>query len=162
VPGEDQRDWDFARAYGLDIIRTVQPPDGWEGEAYTGEGPAINSEWLDGLEVEAAKARAIAWLEAEGIGTRKVNYRLPDWLLWRQRYWGCPIPVVHCPDQGIVPVPEDQLPVLLPDDVEFRPTGESPLRYHPGFVHTTCPIDGGPAERETDTMDTFVDSSWYF
>jgi leucyl-tRNA synthetase len=162
VPGQDQRDWDFAAAYGLDIIRTVEPPPGWDGEAYTGEGPAINSEWLNGLGVDAAKARAIEWLEAEGIGARRVNYRLRDWLLSRQRYWGCPIPVVHCPVHGIVPVPEEQLPVLLPDDVEFRPTGESPLRYHEGFLHTTCPIDGGPAERETDTMDTFVDSSWYF
>ena len=162
VPGQDQRDWDFATAYGLPIIRTVEPPEGWEGEAYTGDGPAINSEWLDGLAVAEAKARAIDWLEEQGIGERKVNYRLRDWLLSRQRYWGCPIPVVHCPVDGIVPVPEDQLPVLLPDDVEFRPTGESPLRYHEAFLHTTCPMCGGPAERETDTMDTFVDSSWYF
>jgi leucyl-tRNA synthetase len=162
VPGQDQRDWDFAKAYDLPIVRTVQPPDDWEGEAYTGEGPAINSEWLDGLGVAEAKARAIDWLEQQGIGQRKVNYRLRDWLLSRQRYWGCPIPVVHCPTHGIVPVPEDQLPVLLPDDVEFRPVGESPLRLHAGFLHTTCPICGGPAERETDTMDTFVDSSWYF
>jgi leucyl-tRNA synthetase len=162
VPGQDQRDWDFARAYGLPIIRTVEPPPGWEGEAYVGDGPAINSRWLDGLPVAEAKAKAIDWLEAEGIGERKVNYRLRDWLLSRQRYWGCPIPVVHCPAHGIVPVPEDELPVLLPDDVEFRPTGESPLRYHAGFLHTTCPVCGGPAERETDTMDTFVDSSWYF
>ena len=162
VPGQDQRDWDFATAYDLPIVRTVAPPDGWDGEAYLGDGPAINSEWLDGLGVTEAKARAIAWLEAEGIGERKVNYRLRDWLLSRQRYWGCPIPVVHCPEHGIVPVPEDQLPILLPDDVEFRPTGESPLRYHEAFLHTTCPLCGGPAERETDTMDTFVDSSWYF
>jgi leucyl-tRNA synthetase len=162
VPGQDQRDWDFATAYHLPIVRTVQPPEGWEGEAYTGEGPAINSEWLNGLGVAAAKAQAIAWLEEHAIGGRKVNYRLRDWLLSRQRYWGCPIPVVHCPDHGIVPVPEDQLPILLPDDVEFRPTGESPLRYDEGFLHTTCPACGGPAERETDTMDTFVDSSWYF
>ena len=91
-----------------------------------------------------AKARAIDWLEEQGIGERKVNYRLRDWLLSRQRYWGCPIPVVYCPDHGIVAVPEDQLPVLLPDDVEFRPTGESPLRYHEGFLHTTCPVCGGP------------------
>jgi leucyl-tRNA synthetase len=163
VPAEDQRDWDFATAYGLDIIRTVQPPPDWDGEAYTGEGPRINSEWLNGIvETAEAKAKAVKWLESRGIGEGKVNYRLRDWLLSRQRYWGCPIPVVHCPVDGIVKVPEDQLPVLLPDDVEFRPTGESPLRYHEGFLHTTCPKCGRPAERETDTMDTFVDSSWYF
>jgi len=162
VPGQDQRDWDFARLHALDIIRTVQPPDGWEGEAYTGEGPAINSAWLDGLSVADAITSAIDWLEARGIGRRVVNYRLRDWLLSRQRYWGCPIPIVYCPDHGPVPVPESELPVLAPDDVEFRPTGESPLRFHEGFLHTTCPICGGPATRETDTMDTFVDSSWYF
>jgi leucyl-tRNA synthetase len=162
VPGQDQRDWDFARLHDLEIIRTVQPPDGWEGEAYTGEGPAINSAWLDGLPVAEAIARAIDWLEDQGIGRRVVNYRLRDWLLSRQRFWGCPIPIVYCPEHGPVPVPDDQLPVLAPDDVEFRPTGESPLRFHEGFLHTTCPICGGPATRETDTMDTFVDSSWYF
>ena len=162
VPGQDQRDWDFATAFGLPIVRTVQPPDGWEGEAYVGEGPAINSQWLDGLAVAEAKAKAIDWLETQGIGERKVNYRLRDWLVSRQRFWGCPIPVVHCPDHGIVPVPDDELPVLAPDDVEFLPTGESPLRHHEGFLRTTCPTCGGPAIRETDTMDTFVDSSWYF
>ena len=162
VPGEDQRDWDFARAYGLPIVRTVQPPDGWEGEAYLGDGPAINSEWLNGLDVARAKERAIGWLEDTGKGQRRVNYRLRDWLVSRQRYWGCPIPVVHCPADGIVPVPEKELPVLAPDDVEFRPTGESPLKAHAGFRSAVCPTCGGPAERETDTMDTFVDSSWYF
>jgi leucyl-tRNA synthetase len=162
VPGQDQRDWDFAEAYGLPIVRTVQPPEGWEGEAYVGDGPAINSEWLDGLEVAAAKERAIQWLEERSIGKRTVNYRLRDWLLSRQRYWGCPIPVVYCDEHGAQPVPEDELPVLLPDDVEFRPTGESPLVFHAGFLHATCPECGGPARRETDTMDTFVDSSWYF
>jgi leucyl-tRNA synthetase len=162
VPGQDQRDWDFAKAYDLPIVRTVQPPDGWEGEAYVGDGPAINSEWLDGKRKTEAIAAAIDWLEARAIGERKVNYRLRDWLVSRQRFWGCPIPVVYCPDHGIVPVPDDQLPVLAPDDVEFRPTGESPLKYHEGFLRTTCPICGGPAVRETDTMDTFVDSSWYF
>ncbi|MBV8159899.1 MAG: leucine--tRNA ligase, partial [Acidimicrobiia bacterium] len=167
VPGQDQRDWDFATAYGLPIIRTVQPPDDWEtsgsgGEAWTGDGPAINSEWLDGLDKEHAIKAAIEWLEAQAIGRRTVNYRLRDWLVSRQRFWGCPIPVVYCPDHGVVPVAVDELPVLAPDDVEFRPTGESPLRFHEGFLNTTCPIDGGPAVRETDTMDTFVDSSWYF
>ncbi|MHB1924631.1 MAG: leucine--tRNA ligase [Acidimicrobiales bacterium] len=162
VPGEDQRDWDFAQAYGLPIIRTVQPPEGWEGGAYTGPGISINSQWLDGMEMAEAKAAAISFLEEKGIGTRKVNYRLRDWLVSRQRFWGCPIPVIYCPDCGMVPVPEDQLPVLAPDDVEFRPTGESPLRYHEGFLHVDCPRCGGRAERETDTMDTFVDSSWYF
>jgi leucyl-tRNA synthetase len=162
VPGEDQRDWDFAKAYDLPVIRTVQPPDDWEGEAYTGDGPAINSEWLNGLDKPNAIKKAIEWLEEKGIGQRTVNYRLRDWLVSRQRFWGCPIPVVYCPDHGVVPVPDDQLPVLAPDDVEFRPTGESPLRFHEGFLNTTCPIDGGAAVRETDTMDTFVDSSWYF
>ncbi|HET7653261.1 MAG TPA: leucine--tRNA ligase [Acidimicrobiales bacterium] len=163
VPAEDQRDWDFATAYDLPIVRTVEPPDDFDGEAYTGDGPRINSEWLNGItDTQEAKAKAIDWLEQRGIGQRTVNYRLRDWLVSRQRFWGCPIPVVYCPDHGIVPVPEDQLPVLAPDDVEFLPTGESPLKHHPGFRNTTCPVCGGPAERETDTMDTFVDSSWYF
>jgi leucyl-tRNA synthetase len=162
VPGQDQRDWDFAKAYDLPIIRTVEPPADFDGEAYTGDGPAINSEWLDGLEVAPAKAKAIDWLEENGIGRRTVNYRLRDWLVSRQRYWGCPIPVVYCETHGMVAVPEDQLPVLAPDDVEFRPTGESPLTFHEGFRNTTCPDCGGPAVRESDTMDTFVDSSWYF
>ncbi|MBV9254675.1 MAG: leucine--tRNA ligase [Actinobacteria bacterium] len=162
VPGQDQRDWDFAKAYDLPIIRTVEPPADFDGEAYTGDGPAINSEWLNGLEVAPAKAKAIDWLEENGIGKRTVNYRLRDWLVSRQRYWGCPIPVVYCETHGMVPVPEDQLPVLAPDDVEFRPTGESPLTFHEGFRNTTCPQCGGPAVRESDTMDTFVDSSWYF
>jgi leucyl-tRNA synthetase len=165
VPAEDQRDWDFARVHGLPIVRTVQPPADWDadgGEAYTGDGEKINSGFLNGLDIATAKARAIDWLEEKGIGERKVNYRLRDWLVSRQRFWGCPIPVIYCPDHGAVPVPEDQLPVVAPDDVEFLPTGQSPLALHEGFLHTTCPICGGPARRETDTMDTFVDSSWYF
>ncbi len=163
VPGQDQRDWDFAKAYDLPIIRTVQPPADFGDDApYLGDGPAINSAWLDGLDVAAAKEAAAAWLEKNGLGRRTVNYRLRDWLLSRQRYWGCPIPVVYCEKDGVVPVPEDQLPILLPDDVEFRPTGESPLKFHEAFLNTTCPTCGGPATRETDTMDTFVDSSWYF
>ncbi|MFN2607204.1 MAG: leucine--tRNA ligase [Acidimicrobiales bacterium] len=162
VPGEDQRDWDFAVAHDLAVLRTVRPPEGWEGEAYTGDGPKINSRWLDGMAKGEAVTAAIDWLEAKGIGTRTVNYRLRDWLLSRQRFWGCPIPVVHCPQHGAVAVPDDQLPVLAPDDVAFRPTGESPLRFHEGFLNTTCPVCGEAATRETDTMDTFVDSSWYF
>ncbi len=171
VPAEDARDWDFARAYGLPVVRTVRPPDGWDehgapdggpGGAYTGAGEKINSEWLDGLDIPTAKARAIDWLEERSIGTRTVNYRLRDWLISRQRFWGCPIPVVYCPDHGIVAVPVSDLPVLAPDDVEFLPTGVSPLATNEAFLHTTCPTCGGPATRETDTMDTFVDSSWYF
>jgi leucyl-tRNA synthetase len=162
VPAEDDRDWDFAQAHHLPIVRTTQPPDGYDGGAWTGDGIKVNSGFLDGLDVAAATERAVAWLEESGIGARAVNYRLRDWLVSRQRYWGCPIPVVYCPVDGIEGVPEDQLPVLAPDDVEFLPTGESPLKRHPTFRHATCPKCGGPAERETDTMDTFVDSSWYF
>jgi leucyl-tRNA synthetase len=167
VPAEDTRDWDFAREYGLPVVRTVRPPEGWDqvggpGGAYTGAGEKINSEWLNGLDIPTAKARATEWLEAEGIGIRTVNYRLRDWLISRQRFWGCPIPIVYCAEHGVVPVPADQLPVLAPDDVEFLPTGQSPLATNPEFLFTTCPVCGGPATRETDTMDTFVDSSWYF
>ena len=162
VPGEDQRDWEFAVAHGLPIVRTVQPPEGWDGEAYSGEGPSINSEWLDGLGVADAIERAADWVESSGLGRRKVNYRLRDWLVSRQRFWGCPIPMVCCEACGYRPVPESELPVLLPDDVDFLPTGRSPLNAHEGFLATICPACDGPARRETDTMDTFVDSSWYF
>ena len=172
VPGEDQRDWDFAGIFDLPIIETVARPEGWDGEAYSGDGPHVNSSGgpgpdLDGLLKDEAKAAAMDWLEAEGLGGRTVNYRLRDWLLSRQRFWGCPIPIVYCGDGdgdgcGVVAVPDDQLPVLAPDDVEFTPTGQSPLLSHDGFLHTTCPSCGGPARRETDTMDTFVDSSWYY
>jgi leucyl-tRNA synthetase len=162
VPGEDQRDWDFATVFGLPIIETVQRPDGWDGEAYAGDGVHVNSGFLDGLSVAEAKDAAIDFLVEQGIGERKVNFRLRDWLVSRQRFWGCPIPVVYCGTCGVRPVPADQLPVVAPDDVEFRPTGQSPLQSHEGFLHTTCPDCHGPARRETDTMDTFVDSSWYF
>jgi leucyl-tRNA synthetase len=165
VPAEDERDWAFATRHGLPIVRTVQPPVDWEangGGAYTGPGLKINSEFLNGLDIDTAKAAAIEWLEEKGIGERKVNFRLRDWLISRQRFWGCPIPAVYCPVHGVVPVPESELPIVAPDDVQFLPTGQSPLAFHEGFLHTTCPICGGPARRETDTMDTFVDSSWYF
>ncbi len=168
VPGQDQRDWEFAEKFGLPIVRTVQPPEGWEGEAYTGAGPAINSAndevSLDGLEVAEAKTRIIAWLESKGVGRGTVNFRLRDWLLSRQRYWGCPIPIVHCPTDGEVPVPYDQLPVLLPDlrGADLKPKGVSPLAAAEDWVNVQCPTCGGPATRDSDTMDTFVDSSWYF
>lgn len=161
VPGQDQRDWDFAVSHGLPIIRTVQPPDGWEGGPYGGDGLAINSEWLNGLTVGAAKEKAIAWLEARGYGQRKINYRLRDWGVSRQRYWGCPIPVVYCPHCAAVPVPEHQLPVVLPEDVSFMGV-QSPIKADPQWRKTSCPQCGADAERETDTFDTFMESSWYY
>jgi leucyl-tRNA synthetase len=162
VPGQDQRDWDFARKYDLPIVRTVQPPEDFDGEAFVGEGSAINSGFLDSLGVEEAKRRMIEWLEEHGKGRAAVTYRLRDWLISRQRYWGTPIPIIYCDNCGTVPVPEEDLPVLLPEDAEFMPTGESPLKRDPDFYNTECPRCGGPATRETDTMDTFVDSSWYW
>ncbi|HXH84060.1 MAG TPA: leucine--tRNA ligase [Candidatus Tectomicrobia bacterium] len=162
VPGEDQRDWDFARAHGLPIIETVRRPAGWTGEAYTGDGVKINSGFLDGLTVAEAKRAATAWLEERGLGTPKVNYRLRDWGISRQRYWGAPIPVVYCDACGMVPEKEEHLPVVLPRDVQISGKGGSPLADVASFVHTTCPRCGGRARRETDTMDTFVESSWYF
>ncbi|MGI8699670.1 MAG: leucine--tRNA ligase [Nocardioidaceae bacterium] len=168
VPGQDQRDWDFATKFDLPIIRTVQPPDGFDGEAHGGDGPAVNSAndevSLDGLDVADAKRAIIAYLERTGGGTGAVNYRLRDWLVSRQRFWGAPIPVVHCPGCGEVPVPEDQLPVVLPHltGAELQPKGESPLSAASDWVNVDCPACGGPARRDTDTMDTFVDSSWYY
>ena len=161
VPGQDQRDWDFAVAHDLPIVRTVRVPDDWEGEAYVEDGVAINSEWLDGLGVAEAKEKAMAWLESEGIGERKVNFRLRDWGVSRQRYWGCPIPVIYCPECGALPVPEDQLPVVLPEEVTFMGV-QSPIKADPEWRKTTCPACGADAERETDTFDTFMESSWYF
>jgi leucyl-tRNA synthetase len=168
VPGQDQRDYDFAKAFDLPIVRTVQPPDDWEGEAFTGSGPAINSAndevSLNGLEIDDAKRAIIDWLAAKGLGAGAVNYRLRDWLLSRQRFWGAPIPIVHCPSCGEVPVPEDQLPVVLPEltGADLKPKGVSPLAAADDWVNVDCPACGGPAKRDTDTMDTFVDSSWYF
>jgi leucyl-tRNA synthetase len=167
VPAHDQRDFEFATKYGLEI-RTVVAPPGWDGtalsEAYVEktEGSQVNSGRFDGMP-NAEGYQAIAdYIEAEGWGKRTLTYRMRDWLISRQRYWGTPIPILYCEDCGIQPVPEDRLPVVLPEDAEFKPTGESPLTQHEGFLHTTCSRCGGPAKRETDTMDTFVDSSWYF
>jgi leucyl-tRNA synthetase len=168
VPGQDQRDWDFAKAFELPIVRTVAPPADWDGEAFTGEGAAINSTnddvSLDGLPIDEAKARIIDWLDSKGLGRATTTFRLRDWLLSRQRFWGCPIPIVHCEIDGEVPVPYDELPVRLPDlrGQDLKPRGVSPLAAAEEWVNTTCPKCGGPAKRDTDTMDTFVDSSWYF
>jgi leucyl-tRNA synthetase len=162
VPGEDERDWEFAEQHGLPIIETVKRPDGWTGKAYTGDGVKINSGFLDGLTVAAAKRQAIDWLVSRGLGTAKVNYRLRDWGISRQRYWGAPIPVLYCDVDGMVPEAEENLPVTLPRDVQLSGKGGSPLASVASFVNATCPRCGGPARRETDTMDTFVESSWYF
>ena len=162
VPGEDQRDWDFAKGHDLDIIQTVSRPTGWAGEAYTGDGIKINSGFLNGLTVTDAKRRVIDWLVERGLGEAKVNYRLRDWGISRQRYWGAPIPVIYCNGCGMVPEKEENLPVVLPHDVQISGKGGSPLSGHAAFMSATCPHCGGSAQRETDTMDTFVESSWYF
>jgi leucyl-tRNA synthetase len=166
-PAHDQRDLDFARKYGLPVIPVVLPPGGDAAsfavgkEAYVGPGTAFNSGFLDGLEVDAAKRAAIAALETQGVGKGLVNWRLRDWGVSRQRYWGCPIPVIHCDSCGVVAVPDAQLPVRLPEDVTFDRPG-NPLDHHPTWKHVDCPQCGKKARRETDTFDTFVDSSWYF
>ena len=166
-PAHDQRDLDFARKYDLPVKPVVLPPGEApdtvrvEAEAYTGPGVIFNSSFLDGLDIEAAKACAIARIEALGLGEGATVYRLRDWGVARQRAWGCPVPVIHCAKCGVVPVPKDQLPVALPPDLDFGKPGNA-LDRHPTWKHVDCPACGGPATRETDTLDTFVDSSWYF
>jgi leucyl-tRNA synthetase len=167
VPFHDQRDFEFAREHGLDVRIVIQPEETELDpqvltEAWTGEGVMVNSGPFDGRHTPEAIPDVIAWLEKEGKGRATKSYRLRDWLISRQRYWGAPIPIIHCPSCGEVAVPERDLPVLLPDEVDFSPKGESPLAKNAAFVNVTCPSCGGPARRETDTMDTFVDSSWYF
>jgi leucyl-tRNA synthetase len=179
VPGSDERDYDFAVKYALPIVTVVQWPDDAPGESnnaavgpvmkegapvplYFGSGTIVNSGPLNGVPTEQSVTAAIALLEAEGKGKGSTNYRLRDWLISRQRYWGAPIPIIYCDECGEVPVPEEDLPVVLPTDVEFRPGGESPLARVESFVNTTCPRCGRAAKRETDTIDTFVDSAWYF
>jgi leucyl-tRNA synthetase len=162
VPGQDERDWEFAEKFNLPIIRTVQPPPGFEGKAYLEDGPAINSDFLNGLNVEDAKKKINTWLEEKGIGKSKINYRLRDWLISRQRYWGTPIPIIHCQNCGEVAIDEKDLPVTLPYNVHFKPTGESPLAGNEEFINVICPQCGNNAKRDPDTMDTFVDSSWYY
>ncbi len=177
VPGHDERDYAFARAYELPIRRVIEGPasaapeadpsaaetTAGEGLPYTGDGLLVNSHQdFDGMPNREALSAIVAWLDREGKGHASVNYRLRDWLVSRQRYWGCPIPIVNCERCGIVPVPEDQLPVELPDIEDYTPKGRSPLEAAEEWVETKCPECGGEARRETDTMDTFVDSSWYF
>jgi leucyl-tRNA synthetase len=160
VPAHDERDYDFATTFGLPIKKVI---DCGDELPCTGDGPLVNSDpRFDGMHNREALELIVDWLDQQGRGHRSVNYRLRDWLLSRQRYWGCPIPVVYCERDGIVPVPEDQLPVELPDVEDYAPQGRSPLAAAEDWVNTTCPACGGPARRETDTMDTFVDSSWYF
>jgi leucyl-tRNA synthetase len=160
VPGHDERDFAFAHAYGLEVRRVIE---GGDELPYVGDGPLVNSSPdFDGLGNREALQAIVAWLDREGRGHATINYRLRDWLLSRQRYWGCPIPMVYCDTDGLVPVPESDLPVELPDVSDYKPKGRSPLAAAEEWVNTTCPRCGGPARRETDTMDTFVDSSWYF
>ena len=168
VPAHDQRDFEFARKFGIPIKEVIRPegeepsdPATWT-EARHHAGVVVNSGPFDGIPSEEAIARVTRYIEEKGVGKFMVTYRLRDWLISRQRYWGAPIPIVYCPTHGTVPVPEEQLPVWLPDNVQFKSTGESPLRYEPDFLNTTCPICDGPATREVDTMDTFICSSWYF
>ncbi len=166
-PAHDQRDLDFAHAYGLPVLPVVVPDDADPKtfdvgtEAFTDNGKIANSDFLDGLDVEAGKRAVIDRLNEAGQGEGTINYRLRDWLVSRQRYWGCPIPVIHCAECGIVPVPKSELPVVLPEDIDFKSPG-NPLDRHPSWKHVDCPSCGIPAERDTDTFDTFMDSSWYF
>ncbi|MDY0382547.1 MAG: leucine--tRNA ligase [Atribacterota bacterium] len=167
VPAHDQRDLEFARKYNLPVRIVIQPDnlhlteDNLQ-EAFDEEGTIVNSGRFDGLPSDRGREIIIEYLEKEGLGKREVNYRLRDWLISRQRYWGAPIPIIYCPKCGMVPVPEKDLPVYLPQDVDFKPTGLSPLLYSKEFLYTTCPKCGEEAKRDTDTMDTFVCSSWYY
>ncbi|MGF7186189.1 leucyl-tRNA synthetase [Desulfitispora alkaliphila] len=165
VPAHDQRDFDFATKYQLPIREVIRPGGQVEealAEAYTEDGKLVNSGEFNGLTVSEAQKAIADKLEEINAGNREVNFRLRDWLISRQRYWGAPIPIIYCDKCGAVPVPDSELPVLLPTEVEFKPSGESPLKYHEDFANTTCPECNAPAKRETDTMDTFVCSSWYF
>ncbi len=164
VPGHDERDYEFARKFDLPIVEVVASEVGIAAAAYTGTGTLLNSDQFDGQPNEEAKDAITAWLGERGLGSPRVTYRLRDWLISRQRYWGPPIPMIYCDKDGIVPVPEADLPVMLPEIENFRPTGtgKSPLASVESFVNTTCPVCGGPATRETDVSDNFLDSAWYF
>lgn len=181
VPAHDERDFEFAKKYDLPIKKVVIPPfigtlvrdtgniivGGWQQYSsdikdWTGDGELINSQEYSGLTSEKAREKMVEWLKENNLGSKKINYKLRDWLVSRQRYWGAPIPIIYCEKCGTVPVPEADLPVKLPDDVDFKPTGESPLKYSKKFHEVRCPVCGGKAKRESDTMDTFVCSSWYY
>ena len=168
VPGHDERDFAFAQQYGLEVVEVIASPDdvkddnGKLTQAYSGDGLLVNSGPFDGLSKADGIVKVTEWLKEQGKADFAVNYKLRDWLVSRQRYWGAPIPIVYCEACGEVPVPEDQLPVLLPDITDYAPKGKSPLAAATQWVETVCPTCGGPAKRETDTMDTFVDSSWYY
>ena len=164
VPAHDERDYDFAKKFGLEIIQVLKgkEEENIDDGAMTGDGIHINSGFLDGLNKEEALNKMYDYLEEKGCGKKTTTYKLRDWLVSRQRYWGAPIPVIYCEKCGILPVPESDLPVVLPDDVEFTPDGQSPLKKCESFMKTTCPCCGAPATREADTLDTFVCSSWYF
>ena len=165
VPAHDDRDHEFAVKFGLKIIEVLKPPAGWKGEgAFCDDGTAINSGIIDGLPTPEAKKKIIAWLAEKGLGKPKVNFKLRDWVFSRQRYWGEPIPIVHCPKCGVVPVPEKDLPVVLPEVEKYEPTGtgESPLAAIDAWVNTACPACGGPAKRETNTMPQWGGSCWYY
>ncbi len=164
VPAHDERDFDFAKKFDLPIISVLESPENFDNNAsaYTEDGIHINSEFLDGLNKEEALEKMYDWLEEKKLGKKTTTYKLRDWLVSRQRYWGAPIPIIYCDKCGVVCVPESDLPVVLPMDVEFRPDGESPLKRCESFYHTKCPKCGGDAHREVDTLDTFVCSSWYY
>lgn len=162
VPAHDERDFAFAEKYELPIVRVIETPkDEVYAESYHGEGPLVNSGQFDGMESSEAREEIVAWLEQQGLGRAKITYKMRDWLISRQRYWGAPIPVIHCPEHGAVPVPEKDLPVMLPNVDDYEPKGESVLASQTDWVQTTCPTCGGPAQRETDTMDGYACSSWY-
>lgn len=164
VPAHDERDYAFAKKFGLEIIEVIKSEQGVEKEAFTGDGELVNSGFLNGLRVKESKAAMIKWLAERGLGKAKTTYKLRDWVFARQRYWGEPIPIVHCPKCGVVPLPESQLPLTLPEVEKFEPsgTGESPLATVDSWVNTTCPHCGGPAKRETNTMPQWAGSCWYY
>ncbi len=164
VPAHDERDFEFAKKFDITVIMVVEAPEGTDNNLYTGEGKMVNSGKFDGMTSSEAREEIVDWLEKDGLGKSKVTYKMRDWLISRQRYWGAPIPIIHCDGCGAVPVPDDQLPVILPEVEDFKPKGGnvSALESATDWVNTTCPKCGGPAKRETDTMDGYACSSWYF